>query len=100
MYRSGTPASSSICDLVDKQRQGRAVSRQEAVRTFLDTSVMIVAFWGDHWDYDASLRIFAEATWHTGGHSSASKPLLAGECARICCPRQCSLISIEKWIKR
>lgn len=41
---------------------------------FLDTSVMIAAFWGDHTDHDSSLRVFAEATRETaacGIHSLA-----------------------------
>jgi predicted nucleic acid-binding protein len=62
------------------------------VKAFLDTSVMIAAFWGDHADHDASLRVFAEATLQTaacGMHSLAEvyatmtalpvRPLLAPE---------------------
>jgi len=62
------------------------------VKIFLDTSVMVAAFWGDHRDHDASLRVFAEATPETaacGVHSLAEvyatmtalpvRPLLAPE---------------------
>jgi predicted nucleic acid-binding protein len=62
------------------------------VKAFLDTSVMIAAFWGDHTDHDASLRVFAEAKRQTaacGIHSLAEvyatmtalpvRPLLAPE---------------------
>jgi len=36
------------------------------VRVFLDSSVMIAAFWGDHADHDRSLRVFAELNRQTG----------------------------------
>ena len=36
------------------------------MKAFLDTSVMIAAFWGDHADHDASLRVFVEANSETG----------------------------------
>ena len=36
------------------------------MKVFLDTSVMIAAFWGDHADHDASLRVFVEASRETG----------------------------------
>jgi predicted nucleic acid-binding protein len=62
------------------------------VKIFLDTSVMVAAFWGDHRDHDASLRVFAQATPATaacGIHSLAEvyatmtalpvRPLLAPE---------------------
>ncbi len=31
------------------------------MKAFLDTSVLIAAFWGDHTDHDPSLRVFAKA---------------------------------------
>src|ERR1039457_815216 len=40
--------------------------RGQAVNAFLDTSVMVAAFWGDHPSHDASLQIFAEANRQTG----------------------------------
>ncbi|HUI78504.1 MAG TPA: PIN domain-containing protein [Bryobacteraceae bacterium] len=62
------------------------------MKVFLDTSVMIAAFWGDHRDHDASLRVFAETNRKTaacGIHSLAEvyatmtalpvRPLLAPE---------------------
>ena len=62
------------------------------MKVFLDTSVVIAAFWGDHRDHDASLRVFAEANRKTGAcgiHSLAEvyatmtvlpvRPLLAPE---------------------
>jgi predicted nucleic acid-binding protein len=36
------------------------------VKAFLDTSVIVAAFWGDHADHDASLRVFAGADRQTG----------------------------------
>lgn len=36
------------------------------MKFFLDTSVMIAAFWGDHPGHEASLKIFTEATRETG----------------------------------
>lgn len=36
------------------------------MKAFLDTSVMVAAFWGDHPSHDASLQIFAEANRQTG----------------------------------
>jgi predicted nucleic acid-binding protein len=36
------------------------------VKVFLDTSVMVAAFWGDHTGHDASLQVFTEATKQTG----------------------------------
>ena len=44
------------------------------MKTFLDTSVMVAAFWGDHVEHEASLRVFAEADRETsacGVHSLA-----------------------------
>lgn len=44
------------------------------MKAFLDTSVMIAAFWGDHTGHDASLGVFVEATRETaacGVHSLA-----------------------------
>ena len=44
------------------------------MKVFLDTSVMVAAFWGDHKDHDSSLRLFADATPATtacGLHSLA-----------------------------
>ena len=36
------------------------------MKVFLDTSVMVAAFWGDHTGHDASLQAFTEATRQTG----------------------------------
>ena len=62
------------------------------MKAFLDTSVMIAAFWGDHADHDASLQTFVGASRETGAcgiHSLAEvyatmtalpvRPLLAPE---------------------
>jgi predicted nucleic acid-binding protein len=62
------------------------------VKAFFDTSVMIAAFWGDHADHDASLRVFVKANRETGAcgiHSLAEvyatmtalpiRPILAPE---------------------
>jgi len=62
------------------------------VKAFLDTSVIVAAFWGDHADHDSSLRIFSEADRRSvacGLHSVAEvyatmtalpvRPLLAPE---------------------
>lgn len=62
------------------------------MKAFFDTSVMVAAFWGDHADHDASLRVFVEANRETGAcgiHSLAEvyatmtalpiRPILASE---------------------
>jgi predicted nucleic acid-binding protein len=44
------------------------------LRRFLDTSVLVAAFWGDHTHHDSSVRLLAEATRETaacGAHSLA-----------------------------
>ncbi|MCL5745178.1 MAG: twitching motility protein PilT, partial [Acidobacteria bacterium] len=62
------------------------------MNAFLDTSVLVAAFWGDHTDHESSLRLFSEAKPDTaacGIHSLAEvyatmsalpvRPLLAPE---------------------
>lgn len=62
------------------------------MKAFLDTSVLVAAFWGDHRDHDSSLSVFANCTRETGAcgiHSLAEvyatmtalpvRPLLAPE---------------------
>jgi predicted nucleic acid-binding protein len=44
------------------------------LKNFLDTSVLVAAFWGDHTDHDSSLRLFVEMRRETdacGIHSLA-----------------------------
>jgi predicted nucleic acid-binding protein len=36
------------------------------MKVFLDTSVMVAAFWGDHKDHNASLRVFTATNRETG----------------------------------
>jgi predicted nucleic acid-binding protein len=62
------------------------------LKAFLDTSVLVAAFWGDHPDHDSSLALFVEMRRQTGAcgaHSLAEvyavmtalpvRPLLAPE---------------------
>jgi len=62
------------------------------MKAFLDTSILVAAFWGDHYGHDSSNALLAQArrdTWACGLHSLAEvyatmtampvRPLLAPE---------------------